>query len=101
MPHNFRHVWPSELDLMAQLAGLEFEARFANWERHPFIAESTSHVSVWRRPPTTRSDVGAERRILSEVAGLRVFLSSGYMRGMRVALMYGHAQSVGRGPSEC
>ncbi len=54
VPHNFRYVWPSELDLMAQLAGLEFEARFANWERHPFIAESTSHVSAWRRPPSTQ-----------------------------------------------
>lgn len=52
-PHNFRYVWPSELDLMAQLAGLEFEARFADWDEHPFDAESTSHVSVWRRPRST------------------------------------------------
>ncbi len=51
-PHNFRYVWPSELDLMARLAGLEFEARFADWDEHPFDSESTSHVSVWRRPAT-------------------------------------------------
>jgi SAM-dependent methyltransferase len=50
VPHNFRYVWPSELDLMARLAGLEFEARFADWGKHPFTGESTSHVSVWRRP---------------------------------------------------
>jgi len=52
-PHNYRYVWPSELDLMARLAGMEFEARFADWERNPFTAESTSHVSVWRKPATS------------------------------------------------
>ncbi len=46
----FRYVWPSELDLMAQLAGLEKVGRWADWERHEFTATSTSHVSVWRRP---------------------------------------------------
>lgn len=49
-PHNYRFVWPSELDLMARLAGMDFEARFADWERSPFTGESTSHVSVWRKP---------------------------------------------------
>ncbi len=46
----FRYVWPSELDLMAELAGLEFESRWADWRRSPFTGESTSHVSVWRKP---------------------------------------------------
>ena len=46
----FRYVWPSELDLMARLAGLEREARWSSWQREPFTAESTSHVSVWRAP---------------------------------------------------
>ncbi|RAD03604.1 SAM-dependent methyltransferase, partial [Burkholderia multivorans] len=36
--------------LMARLAGLEPEGRFADWERTPFTAESPSHVSVWRKP---------------------------------------------------
>lgn len=49
MPHNFRYVWPSELDLMAQLAGLSLEARYADWDRSPFTSDSSSHVSVWRR----------------------------------------------------
>ncbi|WP_439591117.1 class I SAM-dependent methyltransferase [Microbacterium sp.] len=47
---NFRYIWPAECDLMAQLAGLEFEARYADWHRTPFTGESESHVSVWRKP---------------------------------------------------
>jgi len=47
-PH--RYVWPSELDLMAQLAGFELEARHADWTRAEFTAESRSHVSVYRLP---------------------------------------------------
>ena len=46
----FRYVWPSELDLMAQLAGLELRERWAGWRREPFTNESTSHVSVWVKP---------------------------------------------------
>ena len=48
-PH--RYVWPSELDLMAQLAGLELETRDGDWSGAPFTATSTSHVSVYRAPP--------------------------------------------------
>ncbi|MEP1123143.1 MAG: class I SAM-dependent methyltransferase [Ilumatobacter sp.] len=44
----FRYVWPSELDLMAQLAEMEFESRWADWDRSEFTADSPSHVSVWR-----------------------------------------------------
>lgn len=46
----FRYVWPSELDLMAELAGLRFESRWADWHRNAFGDDSTSHVSVWRKP---------------------------------------------------
>ncbi|OIJ23814.1 class I SAM-dependent DNA methyltransferase [Nocardioides luteus] len=49
-PHNFRFVWPSELDLMARLAGMTPEARYAGWDRSEFTSESTSHVSLWRKP---------------------------------------------------
>jgi hypothetical protein len=45
----FRYVWPSELDLMAQLAGMTLRERWADWTRQPFTAESGSHVSVWER----------------------------------------------------
>ncbi|MEM9563624.1 MAG: class I SAM-dependent methyltransferase [Actinomycetota bacterium] len=46
----FRYVWPSELDLMAELAGMEIESRWADWHRSPFTGESHAHVSVWRKP---------------------------------------------------
>jgi SAM-dependent methyltransferase len=46
----FRSVWPSELDLMARLAGLELRERWGDWDRSPFTAESTKHVSVWGKP---------------------------------------------------
>lgn len=45
-PH--RYVWPSELDLMARLAGFQLESRWADWRRHEFTADSRSHVSVYR-----------------------------------------------------
>ncbi|GAA3675756.1 SAM-dependent methyltransferase [Yimella lutea] len=47
---NFRYIWPAECDLMAQLAGLEIEARYADWSKAPFTTDSESHVSVWRKP---------------------------------------------------
>jgi SAM-dependent methyltransferase len=46
----FRYVWPSELDLMARIAGMTLEHRWAGWDRSPFTGDSPSHVSVWRRP---------------------------------------------------
>ena len=45
----FRYVWPSELDLMAQLAGMTLRERYAGWKREPFTSESEKHVSVWER----------------------------------------------------
>ncbi len=46
----FRYVWPSELDLMAKLVRLSLIHRWAGWDRSPFSADSTSHVSVWQKP---------------------------------------------------
>ena len=45
---HFRWVWPSELDLMARVAGMTLEHRWADWRRAPFTADSPRHVSVWR-----------------------------------------------------
>lgn len=45
----FRYVWPSELDLMARIAGMELRERWADWSREPFTSDSVSHVSVWQR----------------------------------------------------
>ena len=45
----FRYVWPSELDLMAELAGLRLRERWDGWTRGPFTSESRQHVSVWEK----------------------------------------------------
>jgi SAM-dependent methyltransferase len=45
----FRYVWPAELDLMAQLAGLRRRERWSGWGREPFTSESRQHVSIWER----------------------------------------------------
>lgn len=45
----FRYVWPSELDLMAELAGLELEHRWADFSRREFTDDSIAHVSVWHK----------------------------------------------------
>jgi SAM-dependent methyltransferase len=47
---NFRYIWPAECDLMAELAGLELEHRYADWHRNAFTSDSENHVSVWRKP---------------------------------------------------
>ncbi len=45
----FRYVWPSELDLMARLAGMTLRERWSDWSREPFTSLSTKHVSVWEK----------------------------------------------------
>ena len=45
----YRYVWPSELDLMARLAGFRVRDRWADWHRRPFASDSTSHVSVFEK----------------------------------------------------
>jgi SAM-dependent methyltransferase len=47
-PVMVRYAWPAELDLMARLAGMTLEHRWAGWERQPFGADSKNHVSVYR-----------------------------------------------------
>lgn len=53
LPVFIRYVWPSELDLMARLAGLRLRERFGGWKREPFDASSLRHVSVYERPTAT------------------------------------------------
>jgi hypothetical protein len=45
----FRYLWPSELDLMALIAGMRLRERWSGWQREPFTSESTKHVSVWEK----------------------------------------------------
>ena len=55
----FRYVWPSELDLMARLAGMTLRERWGDWKREPFTSDSTEHVSVWEKtgPATQRPSI--------------------------------------------
>jgi hypothetical protein len=48
-PVALRYAWPSELDLMAQLAGLDLEARHGGWHGEPFTDTSGVHISVYRK----------------------------------------------------
>jgi SAM-dependent methyltransferase len=48
-PVRLRYAWPSELDLMARLAGLRLRERWGGWRREPFIGSSVEHVSVYER----------------------------------------------------
>jgi SAM-dependent methyltransferase len=50
----FRYVWPAELDLMAQLAGMRLRERWAGWRREPFTSESGQHVSIWEKVDVIR-----------------------------------------------
>lgn len=47
-PVQIRYAWPSELDLMARLAGLRLRERWSNWKREPFSSESTQHISIYQ-----------------------------------------------------
>ncbi len=50
IPLPMRYAWPSEIDLMARLAGLGLEHRWGSWTRDPFTARSDMHVSLYRKP---------------------------------------------------
>lgn len=45
----FRYVWPAELDLMAEMAGMRLRERWSGWKREPFTSDSRQHVSVWEK----------------------------------------------------
>jgi SAM-dependent methyltransferase len=45
----FRYVWPSELDLMARLAGMRSRERWSGWLREPFTSESNKLIGVWEK----------------------------------------------------
>ena len=47
-PH--RYLWPSELDLMAKIAGMNLRGRWGGWHREPFTGDSSTHISVWEKP---------------------------------------------------
>lgn len=48
-PAKLRFVWPSEMDLMARLAGMRLRVRWGSWAQEAFTAESSRHISVYER----------------------------------------------------
>lgn len=52
-PVTLRYAWPGELDLMAQLAGLELVDRWGGWDRRPFTSASGTHVSIYQHRGAT------------------------------------------------
>ena len=48
-PVNIRYAWPSELDLMAELANLKFVDRWGGWDKQPFTSSSTFHISIYEK----------------------------------------------------
>jgi SAM-dependent methyltransferase len=47
IPDTYRYIWPSELDLMAKIAGLRLRERWGDWRRGPFTSSSVKHISVY------------------------------------------------------
>ena len=60
----YRYVWPSELDLMAYIAGMTLRERWSDWDREPFTSDSTSHVSVWEKSHERPEHGSADARSL-------------------------------------
>ncbi len=67
-PVVLRFAYPSELDLMARLAGMRLRERYGGWDRSPFTSSSPAHVSVYElvaqrtRPAKARTRTKAEAR---------------------------------------
>ncbi len=47
-PIKIRYVWPSEMDLMARLSGLQLKKRWGDWKKNEFTADSGKHISVYQ-----------------------------------------------------
>jgi SAM-dependent methyltransferase len=61
----YRYVWPSELDLMARIAGLRLRDRWAGWDRAPFTSDSQSQVAVFDDLAGAVKGMGAEDALRS------------------------------------
>jgi hypothetical protein len=65
----FRYVWPAELDLMAQIAGMELRERWDGWKREPFTAESRQHISVWQKGAMSAAGLTSASEVRGNLAG--------------------------------
>jgi SAM-dependent methyltransferase len=48
-PVELRYAWPSELNLMARIAGLALQDRWSSWTKAPFTGDSGKHISIYTR----------------------------------------------------
>lgn len=48
-PVKIRYAWPSELDLMAEIAGLRLSERWGGWDKEKFTSSSKFHISVYEK----------------------------------------------------
>lgn len=55
VPIHLRYIWPSEVDLMARLAGLDLARRYSDWDGEPSGVRSRRHISTYTRSPLTHS----------------------------------------------
>jgi hypothetical protein len=55
-PVFLRYAWPTELDLMARLAGLRLRDRWSTWTGAPFTADSGFHISIYEKPAPHPAD---------------------------------------------
>jgi SAM-dependent methyltransferase len=46
-PVQIRYIWPSEMDLMARVSGLQLRERWSDWNKSEFDGESGKHISVY------------------------------------------------------
>jgi hypothetical protein len=59
-PVKIRYVWPSEMDLMAELARLKLFERWGGWDKQLFTSSSPSHISVYTPSPSlAKTKVGS------------------------------------------
>lgn len=65
-PANHRYAWPAELDLMAQLAGLRREQRWADWSGAPFTGTSRAHVTLYRLKEPAGAAVSLSAAVTAE-----------------------------------
>lgn len=49
VPFPMRYAWPSEIDLLAKLAGLQLKSRLGVWHGLPFTADSKMHICVYEK----------------------------------------------------
>jgi hypothetical protein len=56
MPGSVRYAWPSELDLMARLAGLRLREHWGGWRREPYTGSTSGlYVAVYEHPRAAAS----------------------------------------------